>query len=46
MMMMMMMMMRNNDDDDDYDRFSVGGLPYPSLAIGKEIKTSLWQPWS
>ena len=39
MVMMMMMMMRNNDDDDD-DRFSVGGLPYPPLDIGKELKTS------
>ena len=34
---------RNNDDDD---RFSVGGLPYPPLAIGKEPKTSQWNPWA
>ena len=37
MMMMMMMMLKKNDDDD---RFSVGGLPYPPLAIGKEPNTS------
>ena len=34
-MMMMMIILRNNDD-----RFSVGGLPYTPLAIGKEPKTS------
>ena len=37
MVMMMMMMFKNNDDDD---RFSVGGRPYPPLAIGKGPKTS------
>ena len=33
-------MNNDGDDDDDDDRFSVGGLPYPPLAIGKDPKTS------